>query len=136
MPHVPAPVIEKLGFHQGRIVNIVFLVLSFLTFIAMGSDTNFFVLWNLTPILFSAIVFNKTHFKSVLNSSEFYMILGTIILHIYFHSMMYFDIGNAATGSSTSVLGYIFYPIYSVCFGGLVYLISKSIKWVWLKVKT
>ena len=117
-------------------MNLVFVILSLLTFIAMGSDTNLFVLWNIAPIILVAIVFNKTDFKGVLRSSTFHMILGTILLHIYFHSVMYFDIGKAATGSSTSALGYIFFPIYLVCFGGIIYLISKSIKWVWVKVKT
>ena len=102
----------------------------------MGSDTNWFVLWNITPIVFIAIVCNKTDFKGVLGSSVFHMVLGTVLLHIYFHTVMYFDIGKAATGSSTSALGYIFFPIYSVCFGGLIYLLSKTIKWACVKVKT
>ncbi len=114
-------------------MNIVFIVLSFLTFIAMGSDIDFFVLWNITPIVFTSIVFNKTDFKGVLNSSEFHMVLGTIILHIYFHSVMYFDIGKATTGFSTSALGYIFFPVYSIIFGGFIYFLSKSVKWVWSK---
>jgi len=117
-------------------MNLVFVILSLLTFTAMGADTNFFVLWNIAPIIFVAIVFNKTDFKGVLKTSTFHMIFGTILLHIYFHFMMYFDIGKAATGSSISALGYIFFPIYSVCFGGMIYLLSKSIKWVWAKVKT
>ena len=117
-------------------MNLVFVILSLLTFIAMGSDTNLFVLWNIAPIIFIAIVFNKSDFKGILGSSIFHMILGTISLHIYFHSIMYFDIGKAATGSSTSALAYIFFPIYSICFGGLIYLLSKIMNWVWVKVKT
>jgi len=99
----------------------------------MGTNASLFALWNITPIAFIAIVFNKTDFKGVLSSSEFHLVLGTIILHIYFHCMMYFDIGKAATGSSTSALGYIFFPIYSIVFGGLIYFLSKSVKWVWAK---
>lgn len=117
-------------------MNLVFIVLSFLTFVAMGSDTNLFVLWNIIPIVFIAIVFNKTDFKGILSASEFHMILGTIILHTHFHTVMYFDIGKAATGSSTSALGYIFFPIYSIAFGGFIYFLSKSVKWVWARAKT
>lgn len=114
-------------------MNLVFIVLSFLTFFAMGSDTNLFVLWNITPIVFIAIVFNKADFKDILSSSKFHMVLGTVFMHIYFHSVMYFDIGKAATGSSTSALGYIFFPIYSISFGGAIYFLSKSVKRVWAK---
>jgi hypothetical protein len=130
------PLSGALGFHQGGRMNLVFIVLSLLTFIVMGSDTNLFVLWNITPIVFIAILYNKTDFKGIFCSSIFHMVLGTILLHTYFHTLMYFDIGKAATGSSTSALGYIFFPIYSICFGGLIYLLSKTIKWAWVKVKT
>ncbi|MBW8192967.1 hypothetical protein K0504_18210 [Neiella marina] len=116
-------------------MNLIFLMLSLLTFVAMGSDANLFVLWNIAPIILVAIVFNITVFKGFLKSSAFHMIVGTILLHSYFHSVMYFDIGKAATGSSTSALVYIYFPIYSVFFGGVVYLLSKSMKWVWVKVR-
>ncbi|TLU61352.1 hypothetical protein FE810_15180 [Thalassotalea litorea] len=117
-------------------MNLIFVILSLLTFVAMGSEINGFVVWNIVPMIIAAIVFNTHKIKDVWSTSTFHMILGIILLHIYFHSVMYFDIGKAATGSSTSALAYIFFPIYSVCFGGLVYLVSKSIKWILVKVKT
>ncbi|WP_394188967.1 hypothetical protein [Pseudoalteromonas atlantica] len=116
-------------------MNIVFLLLSLLTFIAMGANANLFVAWNILPIAFVAIVYNKTDFKGVLKSSVFHMILGTILLHIFFHTVMYFDIGEAATGSSTAALSYIFFPIHSMLFGGLMYLLSKAIKLIYIKLK-
>jgi len=115
-------------------MNILLLLLSVLTFIAMEANANLFVVWNILPIAFVAIIYNKTDFKGVLKSSVFHMILGTILLHIFFHTVMYFDFGKAATGSSTAALGYIFFPIHSMLFGGLVYLLSKTIKLICLKL--
>ncbi|KTF13096.1 hypothetical protein [Pseudoalteromonas sp. H105] len=114
-------------------MNILFLLLSLLTFIAMGANANLFVAWNILPIVFVAIVYNKTDFKGALKSSVFHMILGTTLLHIVFHTVMYFDIGKAATGSSTAALGYIFFPIHAMLFGGLVYLLSKAITFICVK---
>ncbi|TGE85219.1 hypothetical protein C7Y70_02465 [Pseudoalteromonas sp. KS88] len=115
-------------------MNIVFLLLSLLTFIAMGANANLLVIWNILPIAFIAVAYNKTDFKGVLKSSVFHMILGTTLLHVFFHTVMYFDIGKAATGSSTAALGYIFFPIHSMLFGGLIYLLSKAIKLIWAKL--
>ena len=48
---------------------------------------------------------------------------------------MYFDIGEAATGSSTSALAYIFMPIYVFIFGVIVFLVSKLIRALFGKFK-
>jgi len=117
-------------------MNVLFIVLAILTFVSMGFDTNLFVLWNIVPIVISAFSFHELDRKAIYKNSNFHMIISILLMHVYFHAIMYFDIGKAATGSSTSALEYIFFPIYSVCFGILVYFISKLFKLVSNKLKT
>ena len=117
-------------------MNLVFAFFAVLTFIAMGSDANLFVLWSLTPILLATFMFNKSSDEKILTSSSYHMVLGILLVHAFFHSVMFFDIGKAASGSSTSALAYVFFPIFSIVFGIMMYALSKLIKMVWGKWKT
>ncbi len=117
-------------------MNYIFALISLLTFAAMGFDTHFFVLWNIIPIFVCAFIYNKTTSQQLIKNSSFHAVIAIILFHSSYHMVMYFDIGKAATGSSTSALAYIFIPIYAVAFGGAIFLISKLVTAIISKLKT
>lgn len=117
-------------------MNYIFALIAVLTFVAMGFDTHFFVFWNILPIIFSAFIYNQIAGSQVIKKSSFHAVIAILLLHSFFHTVMYFDIGKSATGSSTSALAFIYIPIYAVAFGGIAYLISKLIVSLIGKLKT
>jgi hypothetical protein len=126
---------RALGFYQVVDMNFIFALIAILTFGAMGFDMPFFWLWNIFPIIVAAMIFYQMDKGQLYKSSSLHMILTILLLHSFFHAVMYFDIGEAATGSSTSALAYIFIPIYVFIFGVIVFLVSKLIRALFGKFK-
>lgn len=106
-------------------MNFILTLLSILTFAAMDFDLDIFVFWNILPIIFAAAIFNKRVENRLTIDSSFHAVLAILIIHCFFHVVMYFDIGKSATGSSTSALAFIFIPIWTIAIGIVVFILSK-----------
>ena len=94
----------------------------------MGFDPSLFVLWNIFPIIVATFVFSRVKDLYIKTNSVLHMLVAIAAIHTFFHIIMAFDIGKSATGSSTSALAYIVFPIYTLIFGVLIYAISKFIR--------
>lgn len=90
---------------------------------AEGTTPDLFTLWNLTPIIFTYVLYllGKFNNSKTAQNGSIGFAYGGIGLSLLFHTAWLFDWGGTATGSSTSGLIFLFLPIYSLITGGVGY---------------
>ena len=89
---------------------------------------NGFVVWNVLPVVvgFGVLFARRSSRLPIVAGCAVFAISATLLI-VLFHLAWMFDWGGTATGSSTSVLAFIFVPLWACVFASIAGLLSWGI---------
>jgi len=111
------------------------VVLAVGLYVLAGSLFNPFIIWTSMPLYITYMYYlqaMRQDSEKKLFAAYGYLIVGVGLSYLY-HMAWYFDWDSTKTGSSTSALIFIWFPIYAVILGYVGYVIGYVVGIVKLK---
>ena len=109
-------------------IRLTIIVLAVMYYGLAGILLNPLIVWTVLPLYFSWFqfekVFKEQHFENVARYYGF--LIASSGFSLLYHLAWFLDIGSMASGSSTSALIFIFFPIYAVVLGYVGYGVAAA----------
>ncbi|WP_125931867.1 hypothetical protein [Thiosocius teredinicola] len=105
------------------------VALAIFVVVAEGVSPSIFTVWNLVPVMVAYFAFkgaSTSGSRKILLGAIGYAFTGLALL-LYVHVAWLFDIDGAKTGSSTSGLVFLFFPLWSLILGAVGYFVGYAI---------